>query len=247
MQLNYAQKENGLFLLSRNNIEHIACSVLSEYAPNNLVCPTPLNTIGLLQDYLGLQIKRNHIGSFDSGILGMIVMNDTVEIPSCDTVYRPIILEETYGTVLINPDLSLPSNVPRRRYTEVHEGAHYLLHQPYYRWLEEKVVTKTKRMGIACRTIEIHKSTPKSDTQWMEWQADTLAASLLMPRDIFCSCASATLRKYGACRGYLIAGNEADKRCAFDVFGEMAHAFCVSIRAVQIRMVHLDFIREKAF
>ena len=71
MQLNYAQKENGLFLLSRNNIEHIACSVLSEYAPNNLVCPTPLNTIGLLQDYLGLQIKRNHIGSFDSGILGM--------------------------------------------------------------------------------------------------------------------------------------------------------------------------------
>ena len=39
MQLNYAQKENGLFLLTRNNIEHVACAVLSEYAPHNLERP----------------------------------------------------------------------------------------------------------------------------------------------------------------------------------------------------------------
>lgn len=245
MQLNYAQKENGLFLLTRNNIEHVACAVLSEYAPHNLERPTSLNTVGLLQDYFGLQVKRNYIGSFDSGILGMIVMNDIVEIPSCDLVYRPIILEETFGTVLINPDLSPAKNAPRRRYTEVHEGAHYLLHRPYYERLEEKAGTANAKLsGIACRSVEIHKRSPKNATEWMEWQADTLAASLLMPKDVFSSYASAVMHKHGIYRGYLISGNMADQQCAHDIFTEIANAFQVSNRAVQIRMVHLGFIRQ---
>lgn len=247
MQLNYAQKENGLFLLSRNNIEHVACNVLSEYAPENLERPTPLNTIGLLQDYLELRVKRNYIGTYDSGILGMIVMNDIVEIPSCDAVYRPIVLEETYGTVLINPDLSIAKNAPRRRYTEVHEGAHYMLHKPYFKKLEKKADANTKQTGIACRAVEIHKGAPQNATQWMEWQADTLAASLLMPKDVFDSYASAILHKYGVYRGYLISGNEADKRYAYDIFSEIAQPFQVSVRAAQIRMIHLGLIRKRAF
>ena len=78
MHLNYAQKNNGLYLLSRNDIEHVAHMVLREYAPDNLERPLPLNTVGLLEEYLGLRVKHKYIGSYDSGILGMIVMNDIV-------------------------------------------------------------------------------------------------------------------------------------------------------------------------
>lgn len=88
MQLDYKQKYNGQYILSKIDIEKIATDVLKEFSPSNLVMPTQLDTISFLQDYLGLEIKRKYIGTFESGILGSIVMCDEMEIPSYDEMFR---------------------------------------------------------------------------------------------------------------------------------------------------------------
>ena len=133
MKLNYPQKESGLYILSREDIENIAEDVLKEFFPQNLILPKPLDTAELLEDRLGLTVKQKYIGTLSSAVLGLIVMSDEVEIPSYDEMYKPTVLQETYGTVLINKHLCVRENTARRRYTETHEGAHFILHGEYFK------------------------------------------------------------------------------------------------------------------
>ena len=58
MKLDYPKRENGMYKLSRDNIDEIATSILKKYYPDNLKSPLPLNTIELLEEHLGLTIKR---------------------------------------------------------------------------------------------------------------------------------------------------------------------------------------------
>ena len=187
MKLNFPKKENGMYILSRDDIDCIATAILKKYYPQNLEMPLPLNTMELLEKHLGLKVKSKFIGTLRSNILGLIVMNDEVEIPSYDEMYRPTVLQETYGTVLISQHLIGRDNLPRRRYTEVHEGAHFILHSDYYNQAKATVAKRGDKPldYIVCRRMEIYNDSPKSDAEWMEWQADSLAASLLMPKNVF--------------------------------------------------------------
>lgn len=53
----YRQKENGMYILSRSEIEQIATKKLQEFSPSNLEQPIPLRTTDFLENYLGLVIK----------------------------------------------------------------------------------------------------------------------------------------------------------------------------------------------
>ena len=243
MKLNYDQKGNGIYILSRSDIEKIATEILKEYAPENLEYIIPLNTVDFLENYLGLTLKKRYIGTLKSGILGLIVMNDIVEIPSYDEDFNQVVLEETYGTVLITPTLFNIKNMNRKRYTEVHEAAHYILHKQYYNNLQKKASTN-KNHYIACRKVELHNKNPKTDSDWMEWQADTLAAALLMPQRMFTVFTKAVFYKYGICNGYIMVDDFVHKVQVRSIIKEVAEKFCVSYRAAQIRMLHLGLIRS---
>ena len=82
VQLNYRQKSNGMYILSKQDIDDISAAVLTEYSPKNLLNAIPLDTMDLLENYLGLTVKRKYIGTVDSEILGLTVMDDYAEIPS---------------------------------------------------------------------------------------------------------------------------------------------------------------------
>lgn len=242
MELNYPQKDNGMYILSKDNIEQIAIRVLKESFPQNLENPIPLNTTGFLGDYLGLLVKEKYIGTLESGYLGLTVMGDLAEIPSLDIMYHAVVLEETYGTVLISLSLRGQENKGRRRYTEMHEGAHWLLHKPYYQCAN----MATAKRYVACRKVEQYSDKKNGDRAWLEWQADSLAASLLMPKDVFYDYAKTAIRHEGAARGYLVEGNQHDRGIFYEVVGDISSKFKVSVRAAQIRMIHLGLIRTQA-
>ena len=136
----YKQKENGMYILSRSDIEQIATEKLQEFSPSNLQHAIPLRTTPFLENYLGLIVKYKYICDFKSEILGLTVMGDEVPIPSYDDLLRPVVLEETFGTVLISQTLRGNNNSARRRYTEMHEAAHFMLHQPYFLNCEKAAV-----------------------------------------------------------------------------------------------------------
>ena len=241
MELNYPQQPNGMYVLNGNDLEHIATGVLSEYFPHNLDYPLPLNTDALFDD-LGLLVKHKFLGVPEHEILGATVMGDTADIPAFDLMKGVILLEETYGTVLINSELCCASKAPRRRYTEVHECSHWLLHRPYYKKLSQS----DKSCFVACRTVETYKQKTRTDADWREWQADRLAAAMLMPRDVFYDYAKAELKKAGASRGYLVEGQSRDRQIFDEAIVPITRRFSVSKRAAQIRMIRLNLIQTQS-
>lgn len=247
MELTYPQKSNGLYVLSRMAIEQIATDVLKEYAPQNLEHPIPLDTRDMMENYLGLIVKHAYIGSFNSGILGLIVMSDTAEIPSLDEMFKPMILQECFGTVLISKTLLGNENLPRKRYTEMHEASHFLLHQPYYTHRAQAAAHRESRQPgyVACRAMETdHWKEQKTETEWLEYQADTLAAALLMPYRIFIDYARSAIRKAGIRCGYLTASPYTNTFQARNAISDISEAFQVSGRAVQIRLKHTGLIQD---
>ena len=247
--MQYKQKGNGMYILSRNDIEQIATEKLKEYAPCNLEHPTPLNTIDFLENHLGLLIKYKYICDFESGILGLTVMGDEIPIPSYDELLRPVILEETFGTVLITPQLLGRDNLTRRRYTEMHEASHFMLHQPYFNKCEQTAAVRTEVpcSFVTCHNVEIHNGSPKTDFDWLEFQADALAAAMLMPQNVFSSYVRNVFRKNGVRCECLCVPPHADQRKIHSMIYDIAEMFAVSYQAAKIRMLHLGLMKESDF
>jgi len=227
-----------MYILNRHNIEDIAAHVLKEQFPTNLEYPIPLKTEALL-DNLGLQVKHEYLGIPGHEILGATIMGDSAELPGYDMMMKPTEFEEDFGTVLIHTDLCIAKNAVRRRYTEVHEAAHWLLHRPYF----DRFSQDGRSNHIACRSIENYKRMKKTPTDWLEWQADSLAAALLMPRDVFYEFVRYAIRNAGASRNYLVEGQAYDRGIFRAAIGPISKRFSVSHRAAQIRMIHLGLIR----
>lgn len=80
------------------------------------------------------------------------------------------------NTILINARLcASPKTVGRKNYTLAHEIAHQILYKAF-----------PDAYGPARRLMCDYRRTPESRrkvTDWTEWQADALAAALLMPKD----------------------------------------------------------------
>lgn len=238
MQWGFPQKENGMYLLNREDVGSIADQVLREYSPENLSYPAPLDIEGLLEK-LGLMIKRTYLGFPGRDILGATVMGDMDVVPEYSGITMQVeMVEETYGTVLINLALNGKENLGRKRYTEAHEASHWLLHGDYFKKSDSGQL-------IACRSVERYRwAKQRTENDWLEWQADTLAAELLMPRQPFREYARHALEYAGAQRGYLIEGNSLDRRIFNTAIDLITKQFRVSRRAAEIRMIHLGLIKR---
>ncbi len=246
--MHYAKKENGMYILSRNDMEQIATEHLQEYNPSLLQSPKPLNTQDFLENYLGLVVKNKYICDFQSGILGLTVMGDIVPIPSYDEMLRPVVLEETYGTVLLSPQLLSRENCSRRRYTQMHEASHFMLHQDYFNKCDQvRTNAEYPCTFVACCKIERYKEPVRTDEDWLEYQADALAAALLMPYNTFIAYAKSVLRKNGIRRNFLAVNQYDDKRIVHSMIYDIAETFEVSYKAAQIRLSHLGVISENAY
>ena len=245
MELNYKQRANGMYILYKEDIEQIATDTLKEFSPQNLDYPSALDTDSFLVDHLGLLLKERYLGiPGKESVLGLTVMCDSADVVTLDNRCRPTVVEENYGTVVISTALNSVNNKGRKRYTKIHEGAHWLLHKDYYRKLEES--SHPGSGVVACRNVERYIPKQRDEKDWIEWQADSLAASILMPRTVFNQYCRELLRHAGVPRGYLTEGNYCDKLIFQEIVQDLINAFGVSSRAAQIRMVHLGLIRRAA-
>jgi len=160
--------------LSRKDLEQIARPVIDLYkysrVPQHHLCynvdPTELANL------LGYKVEYAHLTQ-DGSILGQ-----TATVPLWTTIID-ITLGETYyyldgHTILIEKRLlCTPLAIGRRNFTIAHELAHLLLNQ-------HSLSVDGTQYRHCCYNRKIVK---KEVTNWYEWQADTLAAALLLPPD----------------------------------------------------------------
>ena len=246
MILNYAQKANGMFVLSRKQIEEIAGMFLREYDPASLARPGAVDVEWLAEECLYLSVEHKLLAHDDS-ILGLTVFEDVAGVPCLDEDFKSSTVDLAAGTVLIHTWLKAWENYYRRRFTLAHEVAHWILHRSFHSPCNQKFQFRTggrfplSNAYVACRAAAIEGGSHELVTEydWEEWQANSLAASILMPADVFNLEATALFRQCGH-NGL----GSSSVRDHIWVVAELSSKFEVSKQAVEIRLGQLGLNRR---
>ena len=179
--INIRRNSNGVPILKQTEIDVIAEALFYDFCPEALNEPQAIDVDAFCESYLGLHLDYQYLSN--NGIyLGMTVFSDSERI----IVFDPMLKRAEYtsvkaGTVIIDNTLLDEKQEHRYRFTMGHEAAgHAVLHKPYFEHMKDR----NKAAMIQCRMDSKEKKDPRSytDIDWMEWQADKMSSSFLMPR-----------------------------------------------------------------
>lgn len=166
----------------KSELDDRARDFLDHYCKEALEKPMPVPIEEIAREKLHLSIKEYHL-SEDLSILGQMCFTDgLVEIydPMNDE-YREIPVKAR--TMIIDPDTYLKRNFGSKRNTEAHECVHWVWHRKYH--LAAYQYDKNHTAAFRCPIIPKDESSKSewTDEDWMEWQANSLAPRILMPRE----------------------------------------------------------------
>jgi Zn-dependent peptidase ImmA (M78 family) len=171
--------------LTYDALDGYAEDVVRDFAPGYMRAAQPFDAELFAEYYLGLEVVYARI-SGDRQILGMTAFNTgVIQVANAQTG-QPEPMPVRVGTVLIEPSLAKTRNLPRMRFTLMHEAAHWLLHRPAFAednpfgspgvYENQYVAAKEGRIDYSRSQKE------RNDNERIERQADFLASALLMPR-----------------------------------------------------------------
>lgn len=215
--------------LSRKQIEQIAESIVCQYkralVPEKRLCyfvdPTELaSLLGYTVDYQYLTKDGSILGKTASG---------TLWIPVYDASGNEFFYQLDDRTILIEKRLLFsPRNVGRKNFTIAHELAHQIINRKY-------PGANREEHRIFC---DYRRST-KPVCDWHEWQADALAAALLLPPDAI----KDAMFIFGLGEQMKVLSRKYSQ-CKFERFCNMAEYLQVSKTALAYRMERLGLLQR---
>ena len=226
-------------ILSREQIEQIGniliqdferqCPELSE--PNEGAAPFAVHIEQFASKYLGLEVSMARL-SPDGSICGLTAYADTEYQISDGQSICTIPLHQ--GQILLDISLTEKTKSGRRRFTLAHECAHQILFA-----LEDTVTKRAKQKNYSERaSYSLRELKTKED--WNEWQANALAAAMLMPLDRLRSVRS-ELHQTEPVKCY---GTRLSSDSVADVY-DLCDAFDVSRAAMLIRLRQLGAVDDR--
>lgn len=210
MKLQYRRMDSGLPILSKKEIDILAEALVYDFCPERMKEPGPIDIDLFCESYMGLNQEffyLSHCGLY----LGMMVFADTQipvynpETGEAEYVFvkgDSVLIDNSLADSSISMKLDniknnkimsfrqkqmekdrllqkKKSTEHRYRFTLAHEAAgHAVLHKEYF----DKI--KSNQAMVRCRISEPRKEKDiraYTDVDWMEIQADHMAASFLMP------------------------------------------------------------------
>lgn len=216
--------------LSRNDIDRIAEQVICQYKemciPTQHICYTV--DASKLAGMLGFKIEYVHITA-DGSILGQ-TSSGSVWTSIYDSNMNRIYFELDGSTILVEKRLlNDPRMEGRKNFTIAHEIAHQIINRLY----PEMYDTQNR---IFC---DYRRSTKPKKTivDWHEWQADALAAALLLPLDVL----QDSMFVFGLGEKMKLLSRKYSST-KFELFCEMADYLQVSRTALSYRMEQLGLL-----
>lgn len=158
--------------LSYRDIDKIAGTVLRRYSyTGDDLEPTDVHRLAV--ESLGFGVEYATL-SDDGSVLGL-----TAFAPTSCMVWRdgkPRLLSIPAGLILVDESLCHRDCAGRERFTIAHECGHQLLHgTDFARTFQAPVSIEAADSFVARRTLV-------TTNDWLEWQANTMSAALLMPQ-----------------------------------------------------------------
>ena len=216
--------------LSRNDIEKIADCVIHQYkqryVPERHMCY--MVDACELAEMLGLKIEYVHITK-DGSILGQ-TSSGRIWTEIFDDDMNKVFFELDGSTILVDKRLlSNPKIAGRKNFTIAHEIAHQIINRQYPEMYDaQNRVFCDYRRSVKPRKVE---------KDWHEWQADALAAALLLPLDAL----QDSMFMFGLGEKMkMLSRKYSDTR--YKLFCEMADFLQVSRTALSYRMEQLGLL-----
>lgn len=165
---------------SQEALEKKAEEILMEYKDGYYIRNLePIDVDEFAEFYIGATIDFANL-SDDYKTLGLTCFYDGfVEVWDDDRTEKKLV--KSFGdTILLETETDLISTPQRTRFTIMHECSHLKLHKRFYFVGKNQRSKKINYEPYRCS--EWRKNPPMSDIDIHEWQANRLAAALLVPR-----------------------------------------------------------------
>ncbi|MDR1070027.1 MAG: ImmA/IrrE family metallo-endopeptidase [Gracilibacteraceae bacterium] len=231
-------------------LDEYAEALVYDFARDCLHTPKPIDAERFIEYYLGLSIEYRRI-CCERKVLGVTAFNSGILQIMDELTGKPDALAVKKGTVIIDLSLMTRRNLPRLRFTTMHEGAHWLLHRKAFAQsnpfgpagiLENQyLAAKEGRMDYS------RSRKNRADSDRMERQADFLASAILMPRPALRVAYREFFTAYGERPRRVVRGASGqDNLFAARLPVFVADKFNVSKRAALIRLEKLNAVTGRA-
>jgi len=215
-------------IITKDNLDITATNFLNKYYPEALKHPQKIDTTKLANK-MGLRIIKKHISS-DRTIFGQIYFKN------CDATFwnnnnNPICEKVSSDTIVIEPDIFYLRNIGSINHTIVHECVHKEYH--YNKFVFDSLCGKDLK-SVNCLVSENQNITKAYS--YMEWQANSLASHILMPKDTFSIIASELINEYSTESGTNDLTTILPK-----TIDSLAEFFGVSKISAKIRLIEIGY------
>jgi Zn-dependent peptidase ImmA (M78 family) len=218
---------------SRENIERRAERALAHYLPRTLIDAgaTPVAELAkLVQNDLDVSFTFNKslgLNSKGQPVLGACYFSPKLAI-------------------FIDPSLTGDNSLARFRFTLAHELGHLTLHRTLsldFTSLDASpagILDGRQDLWIGRRKLE-------SPRDWLEWQANSFASSLLMPSRTYIPETRRQLKDMGVRRPTMLYfDDQQENGAAFrELAGRLAHTYQTSRTSTQIRLRELGLVEDR--
>lgn len=228
------------YILSREKIEHFASEVLKEYNAEYLEIPQAIDVYDFMENFMGLETDYKNL-SPDESVLGLTAFNDGIYMVWNEDRTKQYPIEVKDGTVILENSLLESGHDGRERFTVMHECSHQILHRECFKRAIE--LSKDGLVTCAKRDIEPTRKRLVTSRDWIEWQANALAAAMLMPlemvKQVFFEMMEVTPKTsklpYGLTLGIDL------------MIFDMSDVFQVSHKAMKIRLQQLGLVKDRVY
>jgi Zn-dependent peptidase ImmA (M78 family) len=227
----------GIPILSAREIEAVANELLQKYCPDVLHKPsmTPVaEIIKRLGERTGLLFAIEDLGHRGTAkVLGKVSFHKK-------TLYLDTSLDNELKAAF--------------RFTAAHEIGHWILHRYNYKNWKFQSHNETSG-GLQDDDSTLCRLGNRTQSDWLEFQANVFAASLVMPREMFITALKRIQCEIGICKnfGRIYLSNVPSSHRDYDIIiARLSQVFQVSKKSVQVRtktlrLVEVDKSEEKTF
>ena len=217
--------------LSRAELEEISEGLIRVYAAQhkNKVIQS-IDIEHFITDFLKLRIEYTAFAENDSGRIGFLADGQTPLLIYQDGRIIPFIFPK--DTIVLDKFLLAEKEQGRRRFTMAHEASHHILERMHNDTNAARFHTEfdNERVYTQNELAQMFAS--------VEWQADTMGASLLMPKFIV----ENALAKFTNSKPIKIYGDTTFAKRDKEIIRKMANYLGVSYTALVIRLRSLDML-----
>jgi len=232
-----------------NTLDWYAEELIRDFSPKELEAPGILDVDGFIEYYLRLSVDYRRI-CLSRNVLGITAFNDGSVDVLCEETGQIERMHVTTGTIILDPSLNTKRNIPRLRFTMLHEGSHWLLHRKAF--AEDNPcgaagIYENKFIAAKEGRVDYSRSTnERTDVDWMERQADFLASALIMNRPALRIAFRKFFTFYDEKPRRIVRGTSTMDDCfAVQLPEYVAKTFGASKRAALIRLEKLNAIVGK--